>query len=133
MPRRKPERVKKMEVTEAGIRFNKRITLPYEPFLGTLGVSPQIEAVASVQPDYWGGNMDLPDVAPGAIATPINKSLLEDKAKLDALLQNIPLGRLGTVDEVAGLVAYLASDDAAYVTGSTYVIDGGLMRNYHEQ
>jgi amidase len=62
-----PERVKKMEVTEAGIRFNKRITLPYEPFLGTLGVSPQIEAVASVQPDYWGGNMDLPDVAPGAI------------------------------------------------------------------
>ena len=62
-----PERVKKMEVTESGIRFNKRITLPYEPFLGTLGVSPQIEAVASVQPDYWGGNMDLPDVAPGAI------------------------------------------------------------------
>lgn len=73
------------------------------------------------------------NVAPGAIATPINKSLLEDKPKLDALLKNIPLGRLGTVDEVAGLVAYLASDDAAYVTGSTYVIDGGLMRNYHEQ
>lgn len=73
------------------------------------------------------------NVAPGAIATPINKSLLEDKTKLDALLKNIPLGRLGTVDEVAALVAYLASDDAAYVTGSTYVIDGGLMRNYHEQ
>ena len=73
------------------------------------------------------------NVAPGAIATPINQSLLEDKAKLDALLENIPLGRLGTVDEVAGLVAYMASDDAAYVTGSTYVIDGGLMRNYHEQ
>ena len=73
------------------------------------------------------------NVAPGAIATPINQSLLEDKTKLDALLENIPLGRLGTVDEVAGLVAYLASDGAAYVTGSTYVIDGGLMRNYHEQ
>jgi glucose 1-dehydrogenase len=73
------------------------------------------------------------NVAPGAIATPINKSLLEDKPKLDALLKNIPLGRLGTVDDVAGLVAYLASDDAAYVTGSTFVIDGGLMRNYHEQ
>jgi glucose 1-dehydrogenase len=73
------------------------------------------------------------NVAPGAIATPINKSLLEDKLKLDALLKNIPLGRLGTVDDVAGLVAYLASDDAAYVTGSTFVIDGGLMRNYHEQ
>jgi glucose 1-dehydrogenase len=73
------------------------------------------------------------NVAPGAIATPINKALLEDKPKLNALLNNIPLGRLGTPDDVAGLVAFLASDDAAYVTGSTFVIDGGLMRNYKEQ
>jgi acetamidase/formamidase len=62
-----PERVKKMEVTEAGVRFNNRITLPYEPFIGTLGVSPEIEAISSLTPDYYGGNMDLPDVAPGAI------------------------------------------------------------------
>ena len=62
-----PERVKKMEVSETGIRFNERITLPYQPFLGTLGVSPEIEAVSSLQPDYWGGNMDVPDVAPGAV------------------------------------------------------------------
>lgn len=62
-----PERVKKMEVTTAGVRFSERITLPYEPFIGTLGVSPEIEAVSSLQPDYWGGNMDLPDVAPGAV------------------------------------------------------------------
>jgi len=73
------------------------------------------------------------NVAPGAIATPINKALLEDKPKLNALLANIPLGRLGSVDDVAGLVAFLASDDASYITGSTYVVDGGLMRNYHEQ
>ena len=73
------------------------------------------------------------NVAPGAIVTPINKSLMDDHAKLDPLLRNIPLGRMGTTDDVAGLVAFLASDEAAYVTGSTYVIDGGLMRNYHEQ
>lgn len=73
------------------------------------------------------------NVAPGAIATPINAMLLEDKPKLNALLANIPLGRLGTSDDVAGLVAFLASDDAAYITGSTFVIDGGLMRNYREQ
>ena len=73
------------------------------------------------------------NVAPGAIITPINKGLLDDHAKLDPLLRNIPLGRMGTSEEVAGLVAFLASDEAAYVTGSTYVIDGGLMRNYHEQ
>ncbi len=73
------------------------------------------------------------NVAPGAIATPINKSLLADKPKLDALLANIPLGRMGTPDDVAGVVAFLVSDDAAYITGSTFVIDGGLMRNYREQ
>ena len=73
------------------------------------------------------------NVAPGAIITPINKTLLDDKPKLNALLDKIPLGRLGTPEDVAGLVAFLASDDAAYVTGSTFVVDGGLMRNYREQ
>ena len=62
-----PERVKKMEVTPEGIKFSDRITLPFEPFIGTMGISPEIEAVSSLQPDYWGGNMDLPDVAPGAV------------------------------------------------------------------
>jgi glucose 1-dehydrogenase len=73
------------------------------------------------------------NVAPGAIATPINKSLLENKAELDALLGNIPLHRLGTPEDVAGVVAFLASEDGSYVTGSTFVVDGGLMRNYREQ
>jgi glucose 1-dehydrogenase len=73
------------------------------------------------------------NVAPGAIITPINTRLLNNKSELDALLANIPLGRMGKPEEVAGLVAFLASDDAAYVTGSTYVLDGGLMRNYKEQ
>jgi glucose 1-dehydrogenase len=73
------------------------------------------------------------NVAPGAIATPINTKLLNDPKELAALLNNIPLGRMGTPEEVASLVAFLASDEAAYVTGSTYVMDGGLMRNYKEQ
>ncbi|HZP04143.1 MAG TPA: glucose 1-dehydrogenase [Terracidiphilus sp.] len=73
------------------------------------------------------------NVAPGAIITPINKSLLNNKEQLGALLNNIPLGRMGTPEDVAGMVAFLVSDDAAYVTGSTFVVDGGLMRNYKEQ
>ncbi|MFP5228991.1 MAG: SDR family NAD(P)-dependent oxidoreductase [Acidobacteriota bacterium] len=73
------------------------------------------------------------NIAPGAIATPINKALLADKPKLDALLRNIPLGRLGKPEDVAGMVAFLASDEASYVSGATFLIDGGLMRNYHEQ
>ena len=73
------------------------------------------------------------NIAPGAINTPINTSLLADKPKLNALLANIPLGRLGTPGEVAGIALLLASDDGAYTTGSTYFVDGGLIRNYHEQ
>ncbi|HVT96734.1 MAG TPA: glucose 1-dehydrogenase [Acidobacteriaceae bacterium] len=73
------------------------------------------------------------NIAPGAIVTPINKALLEDKTKLNALLEKIPLGRLGNTDDVAGMVAWLASDEASYVTGATFLIDGGLMRDYHEQ
>ncbi len=88
---------------------------------------------ADLAVELGGLGITVNNIAPGAIDTPINASLLEDKPKLDALLQNIPLGRLGKPKEVAGLAAFLASDEAAYVTGSTYFIDGGLIRNYHEQ
>jgi glucose 1-dehydrogenase len=73
------------------------------------------------------------NIAPGAIATPINTNMMADKPELNALLANIPLGRMGTPEEVAGLALFLASDDGAYATGSTYILDGGLIRNYHEQ
>jgi glucose 1-dehydrogenase len=73
------------------------------------------------------------NVAPGAIETPINTKLLNDSEKLSALLNNIPLGRLGQPQDVASLVAFLASSDADYITGSTFVVDGGLLWNYQEQ
>ncbi len=73
------------------------------------------------------------NVAPGAIETPINTKLLNDPAKLKALLDNIPLNRLGQPSDVAGAVAFLASSDADYITGTTLVVDGGLTWNYSEQ
>jgi amidase len=64
-----PERVRKVEVDErTGVRWSERIMLPYAPFIGTIGVAPEIEAISSLVPDYYGGNMDLPDMGPGAIA-----------------------------------------------------------------
>jgi glucose 1-dehydrogenase len=78
-------------------------------------------------------NITVNNIAPGAVNTPINTSLLADKPKLNALIANIPLGRLGAPQEVAGVALFLASDDGAYTTGSTYFVDGGLIRNYHEQ
>lgn len=73
------------------------------------------------------------NVAPGAIETPINKSLMENPEKLNAVLKNIPLGRLGQPNDVASMVAFLASSEADYVTGSTFYVDGGLLWNYQEQ
>jgi glucose 1-dehydrogenase len=73
------------------------------------------------------------NIAPGAIETPINTSLLNDPVKLKALLENIPLARLGQVGDVAGVAAFLASADADYITGTTIVVDGGLTWNYSEQ
>jgi glucose 1-dehydrogenase len=73
------------------------------------------------------------NIAPGAIETPINTALLNDPVKLKALLENIPLGRLGQVSDVAGVAAFLASADSDYITGTTIVIDGGLTWNYSEQ
>jgi glucose 1-dehydrogenase len=73
------------------------------------------------------------NVAPGAIETPINTKLLNDPEKLGALLNNIPLGRLGQPQDVAALVTFLASAEADYITGSTFVVDGGLLWNYQEQ
>lgn len=69
-----PERVRKLEITvENGTKWNDKISLPYEPFIGTIGTAPQIEAISSLVPDYYGGNMDLPDVAPGAVVyLPVN-------------------------------------------------------------
>src|SRR4030095_4672414 len=72
-------------------------------------------------------------IAPGAIETPINKNLLDDPVKLNSLLENIPLKRLGTPDDVASMAVFLASEESSYATGTTFFVDGGLTWNYQEQ
>ena len=93
---------------------------------GILGLTRALSMAVAA----WGITVNA--IAPGAIATPINRQLLEDKPRLEALLKQIPLGRLGKPEEVAGLAAFLASSDADYATGSTYFLDGGLTWNYQE-
>jgi glucose 1-dehydrogenase len=65
--------------------------------------------------------------------TPINKTLLNDPAKLKRLLENIPLRRLGKPEDVAAVAAFLAADESSYVTGTTFVVDGVPTWNYEEQ
>jgi glucose 1-dehydrogenase len=78
-------------------------------------------------------DITINSIAPGAIETPINKNLLNDPAKLSALLENIPLKRLGTPDDVASMAVFLGSEESNYATGTTFFLDGGLTWNYQEQ
>jgi len=70
--------------------------------------------------------INVNNIAPGAIATPINKAVLDDPAALKNALTEIPWGRFGTPEEVASVAVFLAGDESGYVTGSTYYVDGGL-------
>ncbi|HWF31461.1 MAG TPA: glucose 1-dehydrogenase [Solirubrobacteraceae bacterium] len=66
------------------------------------------------------------NVAPGAVDTPINKSVLENAEESAVVLSEVPLGRWGHVPDVARAVAWLASEQAGYVTGATLFVDGGM-------
>jgi glucose 1-dehydrogenase len=65
-------------------------------------------------------------LAPGAIKTPINRSVWSDPKSYADLLEKIPLGRIGTTDEIARMAVVLLSDAASYVTGNTLFADGGM-------
>ncbi|MGI8920750.1 MAG: glucose 1-dehydrogenase [Solirubrobacteraceae bacterium] len=65
-------------------------------------------------------------VAPGAILTPINQNLIDDPKQRAAVESEIPIGRLGQPEEIASAISWLASGEAAYVTGTTLFVDGGM-------
>jgi glucose 1-dehydrogenase len=67
-------------------------------------------------------------VGPGAVATPINQSTMQDQELLKRLDASIPLGRMARPEEIANLVAFLASDAASYITATTVFADGGIMQ-----
>jgi glucose 1-dehydrogenase len=76
--------------------------------------------------EYASRGIRVNAIAPGATATPINEAWTEDVEKRAVVESHIPMGRAGTPEEMAAAAAFLASDDAAYITGQTLYIDGGL-------
>lgn len=68
------------------------------------------------------------NIAPGMVLTPFNQEAIDDPEVLEEQVQSIPMKRAAEPSEIGRLAVFLASDDAAYVTGSTYVMDGGLMQ-----
>ena len=74
-------------------------------------------------------NILVVGVGPGAVATPINLTTMQDPSLLQKLNSAIPLGRMARPEEIASLVAFLAGDGASYMTATTVFADGGIMQS----
>jgi glucose 1-dehydrogenase len=76
--------------------------------------------------EYAARGIRVNAIGPGATVTPINRAWVDDPVKAEMVTAHIPMPRPGTSDEMAGVTCFLASDDAAYITGQTIFVDGGL-------
>jgi glucose 1-dehydrogenase len=76
--------------------------------------------------EYAGRGIRVNGLGPGATVTPINRAWIDDPVKREQVESHIPMARAGTADEMGGVACFLASDDAAYITGQTIFVDGGL-------
>jgi glucose 1-dehydrogenase len=76
--------------------------------------------------EYAGRGIRVNGIGPGATVTPINRAWIDDPEKRAQVEEHIPMRRAGTADEMGAVAAFLASDDAGYITGQTIFVDGGL-------
>lgn len=104
---------------------------------GLVGCAPYDTAYSSAKGGVYGltraaaaayakENIRINAIVPGPMDTPLITKITADPTARAGLAQLTPMGRLGRADEIAGLVAFLASDDASYCTGGIYMADGGL-------
>lgn len=93
--------------------------LPYDMTKGAIDAMTRAMAI-----DLAGDGIRVNAIAPGAIRTP--RSLPADHEQFRAMSARIPAGRMGTVQEIGAVVAFLASEDAAYIVGQVIVVDGGI-------
>jgi glucose 1-dehydrogenase len=76
--------------------------------------------------EYAGRGIRVNGIGPGATVTPINRAWIDDPEKRAMVESHIPMGRAGTAEEMAAVTLFLCSDEAAYITGQTLFVDGGL-------
>ncbi len=101
------------------------IALPeYTPYCASKGALRMMMRNMAIE--LAPSKINVNNIAPGAIATPINQEVLDDPVALKNAIGEIPWGRFGKSEEVASVAVFLASNESDYVTGSTYFVDGGL-------
>jgi NAD(P)-dependent dehydrogenase (short-subunit alcohol dehydrogenase family) len=102
-----------------------------EPGIGIYSVSKAaINNLTQAMAQDWGAdNIRVNAICPGLIKTKFSEALWSDEKILNRFIEQIPLGRAGTTDDVAGLAVFLASDAAAYCSGGIYRVDGGYAAN----
>ncbi len=102
-----------------------------EPGIGIYSVSKAaINNLTQAMAQDWGAdNIRVNAICPGLIKTKFSEALWSDEKILNRFIKQIPLGRAGTTDDVAGLAVFLASDAAAYCSGGIYRVDGGYAAN----
>ncbi|HTT60522.1 MAG TPA: glucose 1-dehydrogenase [Bryobacteraceae bacterium] len=104
---------------------------------GFLGCAPTLTAYSSskggilgltrvMAASYARDHIRVNSIIPGTMDTPMNASIMADGATREKLREAVPMGRLGTAEDIAGLAVFLASDESAYCTGGLYTCDGGL-------
>jgi len=104
---------------------------------GLYGIAPGLDAYSAskagvyglvrvLAADYASEGIRVNGVLPGLTETPMNRWWLNDPGQRADAEHRVPLGRIGRPEEVAAVIAFLASDDAAYVTGAVWAVDGGL-------
>ncbi|MEA2629660.1 MAG: hypothetical protein QOJ10_2120 [Chloroflexota bacterium] len=98
----------------------------YTPYCAAKGGLRMVMRNAALELATYGIRVN--NVAPGAIATPINAKTMNDPDKVATLQRLVPLKRMGRPEEVAEVALFLASEASSYVTGSTYYVDGGMVR-----
>jgi glucose 1-dehydrogenase len=108
--------------------IHEDVTMPTNaPYCAAKGAIRMLARTLAVELASYG--ITVNNVCPGAIDTPMDAPLKRDPPEYHALLSEIPSKRMGKPEEVAAMCVYLASDEAAYVTGASLFIDGGMSKN----
>jgi glucose 1-dehydrogenase len=102
-------------------------TIPKPDYLGySVSKGGMMNLTRTLALEYAGRGIRVNGVGPGATVTPINRAWIDDPVKRAQVEEHIPMRRAGDADEMAGVTCFLASDMAAYITGQTIFVDGGL-------